>query len=71
MLIKITDLSLNIACESKFPSISICQILFLIIEEFTMINSGILIVEAFNDSIDRAWILTKSEINAFGYLDII
>lgn len=65
------DLTFNVACQLRLPSVSVSQKLLFIVEEFLMVNCGIFVVRALDDCVNRACFLAISTINAFSHIDIV
>lgn len=67
----ISDLRFDISCQLRLPSVSICQQLLFVIEEFFMVDGGIFVVRTLNNSVDGTGFLAKSTVNALCHVNIV
>jgi len=65
------DLRLDVSCQLRLPSITVCQQLLLIVKQLLVSLGCVLVVWPLNDCVYRASSLAITAIYAFRHIDIV
>lgn len=68
---KVSDLGLDVAGQLRLPSVSIRKQSLLVVEQLFMIDCGVLVVGALDNSIYGAGLLAEATVNALCHINIV
>ena len=68
---KVSDLGLDVAGQLRLPSVSIRKQSLLVVEQLFMIDCGVFVVGAFDNSIYGAGLLAEAAVNAFCHINVV